>query len=165
MPSEVWAIAAPLLGPPIDPPAYAITNWLQGGSFSFGGHDNEEAILNWIPQHELWDWVDKDIEKRAWYLASFVPKLTSDGKLPEVSRRLLIRYGDRDDVQRNLLASFSSEGWVGPESQHHRSTREVLERLLTVETEPRVREWLNRYIGRLRWSIEQARMEEEREDF
>jgi hypothetical protein len=165
LPSEVWVITAPLLGPPIDWRANTIKDWLQGGAFSFGGRANQEAILNSVPRQNLWDWVDKDIEGRAWYLASFVPKFTADLKIPEVSRELLIRYGDRDDVQRNLIANFSSEGWAGPESEHYRTKKEALERLLEAESDPRVREWLNLYAGRLRRSIEQARTEEERENF
>jgi hypothetical protein len=165
LPSEVWTIVAPLLGPPIDRRAHAITDWLQGGMFSFGGRDREEAIINNIPHQEIFDWVDQNVDKRAWYLASFVPKFTADLKLPPVSRVLLIRYGDRDDVQRNLMANYSSEGWAGPESEHHRGKKEALERLLDAESEPRVREWLNRYIGGLRRSIDRAHMEEEREDF
>jgi hypothetical protein len=163
LPSEVWTIVAPLLGPPIDRRAHAITDWLQGGKFSFGGRDREATIINNIPHQEIFEWVDQDVEKRAWYLANFVPKLTADLKMPPISRELLIRYGDRDDVQQNLMANYSSEGWMGSESEHQRGKKKALERLLDVEPEPRVREWLNLYIGSLRRSIDRAHMREERE--
>jgi hypothetical protein len=60
------------------------------------------------------------------------------------------------------MANYSSEGWVGAESEHQRGKKKALERLLDVEPEPRVREWLNLYIGSLRRSIDRAHMWEER---
>src|ERR1700730_5378355 len=164
LPREVWAITAPLLGPPIDSRAYSIKDWLRGGEPSFGGKETE-PILSYIPLQDLWTWVDQDVDRRAWYLASFVPKdLINNPAKPCVAQETLNRYGDRDDVQRNLIANFSSEGWTGPESEHYRSKKEKLENLLEAEVEPRVREWLHLYVGYLRKSVEQARMEEEREN-
>ncbi len=164
MPCEVWAILSPWLGPPIDSRAHAITNWLQGGSLTFGDQNSEEAVLNYIPHQDLWAWVDQDVENRAWYLASFAPKLGADGNMSPIARGLLVRYGDSDDVRRNLMANYSSEGWWGSESSHYAGKMDALERLLESEPEPRVREWLNFYIGSLRRSIERARTQEERED-
>jgi hypothetical protein len=163
-PSEIWKIAAPFLGPPIDQRSHAIMSWLKGGEHRWG-NGQPDSILSRIPLQDLWAWVDDNVDLRAWYLASFVPKLTAELTLPDVVRELLIRYGDRDDVQRNLAANFSSEGWAGPASEHYRSKKEVLDRLLAKELEPRVREWLQQYIVSLQRSVEHARTEEEREDF
>src|SRR5205823_4272568 len=80
------------------------------------------SILHAIPPEDIWAWVDIDAERRAWYLATFVPKdLLLYPERTSLVREILIRYGDREDVQRNLMANFSSEGWMGPESAHHRS--------------------------------------------
>lgn len=165
MPSEVWAILTRWLGPPIDFRAHAITDWLQGGMFTLFGRDDEEAALDYIPHQDIWAWVDQDIDKRAWYLASFAPKLDADGNLSPIARALLVRYGDRDDVRRNLIANYSSGYWRGPMSSHYAGKMESLEHLLENEPEPRIREWLNLYIGGLRRSTDWARTEEEREDF
>jgi hypothetical protein len=167
LPHEVWGITAPLLGPPIDSRAYSIKNWLRGGDLIPGGSGKEaESVLSWIPLQDLWTWVEQDVERRAWYLASLVPKdLTRDPNRASVAREVLVRYGDRDDVQRSLIANYSTEGWMGPASEHHRLKKEELERLLEAEPEPRVREWLHKYVGYLRKSIEQERMAEEREPF
>lgn len=111
------------------------------------------------------DGLETAVDRRAWYLAGFAPKdLTNDPIKPRIARELLIRYGDRDDVQRNLIANFSSGGWMGSESEHYRSEKEALESLLEAEGQPQVREWVRRYVGLLRKSVEQARIEEERED-
>ena len=165
LPREVWAITAPLLGPPIDSRAFSIKHWLRGGLVSFGGGKETDPILGYIPLQDLWTWVDQDVDHRAWYLASFVPKDLANGpSRPSVAREMLIQYGDRDDVQNSLIANYSTEGWTGPRSEHHRSRKEELERLLEGEKEPRVRGWLHRYIEYLRESVEQARTEEERQD-
>ncbi len=165
LPREVWAITASLLGPPIDARAFSIRDWLGGALFSLGSGNRSESVLTYIPLQDLWDWVEKDVDRRAWYLAGFAPKdLANNTIKPPISRELLIRYGDRDDVQRNLIANFSSGGWMGPESEHYKSEKEALESLLATERQPQVREWLSRYVGLLEKSVEQARIEEERED-
>jgi hypothetical protein len=164
MPREVWSIATRFLGPPIDSRSYSITDWLKGDSF-FGGEDKVDSILDHIPLGELWRWVDQDVEKRAWYLASFVPKkLFVAPEKQCMVREVLIRYGDRKDVQSSLAANFSTEGWMGSESTHHRFKKENLQDYLERESEPRVREWLHQYIAYLQRSIDRARIQEERED-
>ena len=57
LPSEVWAIAAPRLGPPIDWRAHTIKDWLRGSDLSFD-ETHAEAILSSVPPQGLWDWVD-----------------------------------------------------------------------------------------------------------
>jgi hypothetical protein len=96
MPSEVWSIAAPLLGPPIDSTAYSLQSWLQGELF-VGSETKADSILSHIPLEDLWRWVDQDVEKRAWYIAHFAPKdlAAAPGKRSLV-REILIRFGDRD---------------------------------------------------------------------
>ena len=165
LPSEVWKIVSTLLGPPIDLRAYSIKSWLRGDGVAYGG-TYSQSVLDFIPQDAIWSWVDEDVEQRAWYIASFVPpQLFVEGERPCLAREILIRYGERDDVQRNLLANFSTEGWVGPESEHYQSKKDFLEHILEGEHNVRVREWLQRYLGYLRTSIDQARAAEEREDF
>ena len=166
LPREVWAIVAPLLGPPIDSRAYSLMDWLRGGEPSVGTSKDAESALAFVPLEDLWSWVDQDIENRAWYLARLVPKeLFIDSQRPCLAREVFIRYGDREDVQRNLIGNFSTEGWVGSESDQYRAKKERLEQLLEAETQPRVREWLERYIGLLQKSVDQARIGEEREPF
>ena len=166
-PREMWKVAAPLLGPPIDARAYSIKDWLAGAEHHWQSDENAEkitSILHAIPPEDLWAWVDVDPERRAWYLASFVPKdLLLYPERTSLVREILIRYGDREDVQRNLMANFSSEGWMGPESAHYRSKIGRLKQALASEPEPSVREWLLRYIRALEHSVERAKMEEERE--
>lgn len=167
MPMEVWGLAAPLLGPPIDSHSYSVSLWLKGGSL-FADEENEgkaDSVLSYVPLEEVWKWVDQDVDKRAWYLAGFVPKvLFIDPSRPCLAREVLIRYGHREDVQSSLAANFSTAGWWGPESLHHKSRREALQAFLQQEDNPRVREWLNKYVEHLQRDIDRARIMEERED-
>jgi hypothetical protein len=63
-PSEAWGILAPLLGPPIDSRGYSIKSWLRGGEIAYGGK-HSQSVLDFIPQAELWNWVNDEIEHRA----------------------------------------------------------------------------------------------------
>lgn len=165
-PREMWRVAASLLGPPIDTRAHSIKEWLSGAEhLLFSDQDAEKitSMLHAIPPEDLWAWVDVDREQRAWYLASFVPKdLLLYPERTSLARAMLIRYGDREDVQETLMANFSSEGWMGPASGHYSLKIGRFKRALESETEPNVREWLHRYIRVLEHSLERAEMEEER---
>ena len=173
VPNEIWKLCAPYLGPPSDERALEIRYWLQGerlftegDSEDFLAERDKNSVLNRVPLELLWGWVDEKIEKRAWCLASFVPRglfIDSNGK-PCLARQLLIRYGDREDVRRNLIANFSSEGWMGPESSHLEGKRAALLDYRDQETHPRVRSWVDEYVSGIDQSIRSAKFREERED-
>ena len=166
-PRETWKVAMSLLGPPIDARAYSIKEWLAGAEDHWQSNEDAEkvtSILHAIPPEDIWAWVDIDTERRAWYLATFVPKdLLLYPQQTSLVREILIRYGAREDVQRNLMANFSSEGWMGPESEHYGEKIIRLDQALVYEPEPNVREWLQLYIRSLKHSVERAKMKEERE--
>src|SRR5574341_1161594 len=75
-PKEVWQLVAKYLGPPADSRAFHITTWLKGGEFSHA----KEGALHIFPKSDIWEWVEKDRNTRAPYLASFVPKDLLKGK-------------------------------------------------------------------------------------
>ena len=161
-PSEIWDITTKYLGPPIDERGYHITQWLQGGTL----FQPKDGVLSLIPLDKIWKWVDKNPEKRAWYLATFVPKrlFREKGKVC-LARELLIRFGEREDVRRNLRANFSTEGWTGPASLHLKNKRQELIDFRKGEEDENVKLWLDEYISLLEKEIQVARMEEERDDF
>jgi hypothetical protein len=104
-PHGVWEKIAAYLGPPIDSRAFHIKQWLRDGG------------LTHMPQDEVWKWIDADLEKRAWYAATFVPSILDTGATATSwGRELLVRYGDRKDVRNNFHANLSTEVWTGPES-------------------------------------------------
>lgn len=159
-PIGVWRIVTKYLGPPIDTRAYKIKNWLQGGEFEEG-----EGVLAMVPLDEIWQWVDQAIEKRSWYLAGFVPRtLTREQGKICLAREVLIRYGARDDVRRNLIANFSTEGWAGPASLHYEKKKERLLAFRGEEQNENVKRWIDDYVALLDEQIERAKAEEEREE-
>jgi len=160
-PAEICNKVTSYLNPPYDSRAFHLTHWLRGGEY----FKESNGILPLIPSEEIWKWVDEDVEKRAWYLATFVPKTLHRGEGICFARELLIRYGDRKDVRNNLIANFSSEGWSGSESAHYHDKKQRLMEFLKDETNENVKRWLNNYIEILEKEIERAKIEEERDYF
>ncbi|MGR3318661.1 MAG: hypothetical protein ACUZ8O_09290 [Candidatus Anammoxibacter sp.] len=162
-PKNVWKKITKYLGPPIDSRAYHIKSWLRGVSFSEKKH---KGILPIIPLEEIWKWVDVNIENRASYLASFVPKILhrEEGEIC-LAREVLIRYGEQEDVRGNLIMNFSSGGWDGPASLHLQGKKQPLLDLKKDEDNKNVKLWIDEYIFSIDKDIEQAKIEEERRGF
>jgi hypothetical protein len=162
-PKEVWRRIIRYLGPPIDIRAFHIKDWLNG-EMSFG--TNRTGALSIFPLEEIYEWVDDDVEKRAWYLASFVPKeLFRSKDKPCIARELLIRYGHREDVKSNLMANLSSEGWSGPGSTHYQDKKRILLEFKKGETEENVIRWVDEYIASIDREIKRETIREEREGY
>jgi len=160
-PVEGWKVITKYIGPPVDSRAYHITHWLRGDFF---GTQGEPGALSLVPPDAIWAWVDENVAKRAWYVASFIPKrfFRKEGE-PCVAREILIRYGGREEVRRNLMANFSSEGWMGPESLHLEAKKRELLEFKKDESEGNVKRWIDEYVEALNRGIERARIGEERE--
>ena len=149
-----------LLEPPHGRGSFFLSEWLKGGSFFREGEYGALEIFN---LEDIFNWIDEDIEHRAWYVAHFVPKaLFRDENKKCLVREILIRYGDRDDVRRNLMANFSTEGWSGPASLHYTQKKEALEKFKKEEDNSNVLIWLTDYIEILNKNIKEAEIEEER---
>lgn len=162
-PEEIWTRVTRYLGPPVDSRAYHITQWLRG-DFSFD--DEEKGMLPIFPSEIIWKWVDEDINNRAKYLASFVPNklFREEGKIC-FAREALVRYGTRDDVRSNLMANFSTEGWMGQESLYYQKKKQQLLDFKKEEENENVKRWIDEYVSSIDKRIEQAKIEEEREGF
>lgn len=162
-PREVWELVSERLGPPIDSRAFHLKSWLRGEKYSPGG---ETGVLPLIPLDAIWRWVDANPEKRAWYLASFVPKqLFRHAEKPCLAREVLIRYGTDSSVRNNLMANFSTEGWSGPASAHYQAKKQWLLGFKEEETDANVKLWIDEYVEDLQQQINHAKIREEREAF
>lgn len=161
-PKEIWERVSKYLGPPIDSRAFHLKSWLRGR----GLFEEQEGTLSSLAPEEIWQWVDQDVEKRAWYLASFVPKvLFRDEDRVCWAREVLVRYGIREDVQNNLIANFSSEGWSGPASAHYQQKKEDLLRFREDEDNDKVKQWIDRFVVGLNQQVEREKILEERRGF
>ena len=144
---------------------HALERWLKGSNFSFSSSTEEEGgTLALIPREDIWDWVDRDVENRAWYFAyRLVPHTLSVEEWPNsLARATLVRYGERDDVHRNLRANYSTESWTGDRSLHFEQKKEKLLRISETESDANVKQWLDKYVAELDGRIERAKISEER---
>jgi hypothetical protein len=159
-PAEVWKLVIEYLGPPIDSRAFHIQQWLRGDNF----FEEKEGALSFISMDKIWEWVEENVGRRAWYLATFVPKTLhrNQGKIC-LAREVLVRYGEREDVRNNLMANFSTEGWSGPASLHNTQKKQQLLNYREKEDNKNVLRWIDEYITSLDRQIEYARIREERE--
>jgi len=162
-PGPVWNQVKKILGPPLDSREFHIRQWLRGEQ-AFRG-DFQLGALSFLPSEEIFKWVDEDIENRAWYLSYFVPPIffIHEDELCW-TREVLVRYGEREDVKSNLVANFSTEGWVGPESVHYRNKKDHLLEYKKAETNEKVKSWIDYYVSILDHEIERARIMEERDE-
>jgi len=166
-PEQVWKRITEYLGPPIDSRAFGIRQWLRGRDLFEPEDDTAEkdvGVLDLIPPAAIWRWVDEDVEQRGWYVANLVPPrlFREEGRVC-LAREVLVRYGDRDDVRRNLRGNFSTEGWTGHRSLHLDKKKGELLKFKAAETNQNVRRWIDEYVDLLDADIESARIEEERE--
>ena len=149
-PIETWNHIATCLGPPIDTRAFHIYQWLSEGPLAL------------VPADAVWHWVEKDSEKRAWYVATFVPQVFPGTSGTASAREILVRYGGREDVRRNLIANFSSGMWEGPQSRHLEARLEEIGHWRNGERNANVGRWLDEYASSVSHDIERAKIEEER---
>ena len=109
-------------------------------------------------------WVDEDVNKRAWYLATFVPPtLPAVDDTPNHARKLLEKYGEIKEVRNNYHANFGTEGWTGKASEYHKDVLSKLENMRHNETNENVQIWLDEQISQRKRDIDQAEVLEEKE--
>ncbi len=163
-PKEVWKEVRKYLGPPLDSRAFHIREWLRGGSIFLGPRGG--GALSLMPQKEVWEWIDSDIEKRARYFAGFVPKqLFREKERVCLAREVLVRYGKLEDVRNSLMANFSTEGWIGPASLHYQKKKQQLLDFRKEEDNKNVKRWIDDYMSVLDRRIEREKIKEERRGF
>ena len=162
-PVEVWEQVCKHLEDQTDfSRAFSLERWLGEGKGALG----EEGIgaLRLIPRGKIWEWVDKDVENRAWRLANrLVPKtLSVVGWRRSLAREALVRYGEREEVRSSLRSNYLTEGWHGPGSLHYKEKQQQLLRLKQEEDNENVKRWIDEFVNGLKDAIEHEKMEEER---
>jgi len=162
-PEQVWMQIVRYLDPPYDGRAFGITHWLHGQS-EILGNETMTGPLDIFPPNVVWDWVNENVEQRAWYLATFVPKaLHHERDRVCWARELLVRYGNLEDVRNNLHANFGSGSWSGSASQYLMQKQKMAIDFRSDETNPQVIKWLDEYIEVLERDIQRERIREERD--
>ena len=166
-PTEVWEQISKLLENRMHLPRIVfLESWLKGeDSSDFSPSKKERGVLTLIPPEKIWEWVDKDVENRAWYLAySLIPKtLSAEEWSTSLARDSLARYGERKDVRENLRANYISELQEGPASLHYKEKQQKLLRFREGEDNENVKQWIDEFVEELEKDIEHAKIGEERE--
>ena len=163
-PVEVWKQVSKLLEDQIDfSRAVTLEQWLREGGSS--ARRERKGALTLIPLEKIWEWIDKDMENRAWRFACrLVPKILSVEEWgTSVARAALVRYGEREDVRRNMRANYSTEVWHGPLSLHCENKQQKLLRFKDGEDNENVKRWIDEFVEELEERIEHAKIGEERE--
>ncbi len=162
-PAEVWEQVSILLEDQTNFSRVAsLERWLREGSYL--PREQRKGSLTLIPPGKIWEWIDDDIENRAWYLASrLVPKTLSVGEWrTSLARELLVRYGERDEVRSSLRSNYLTEGWWGPGSLHYKEKQQKLLRLKEGEDNENVKRWIDEFVDGLKDAIEYEKIDEER---
>ncbi len=129
------------------------------------GSENVSGPLVLFPIDLIVEWIDRDPKVRAPQIAGAVPKSLDVDGFGAVTREILNRYGDSEEVRDAVWRSFYSTGWSGSESAHYRQKRDEARKWLQSETSFNVRTWIEEYIRSLNESITRAENEEEREEY
>ena len=162
-PAEVWKYVSEYLDSRDNfSRTISLGNWLREGDLS--ETEKGKGALTLIPRKNIWEWVDRDVENRAWYLArEFVPKtLLIEEWHDSLARKILVRYGDRKDVRSTLISNYSTEGFSGPASLHYQEKLRKLVEIQNIDNEEKVNRWINEFTPFLKEQIEHAKIGEER---
>jgi len=163
-PQKVWSIVRGYLGPPLDDRSHNLRTWLRGEQ-GFGRKE-EPPALTFFDKKLIYDWIDEDVESRAWLVATFVPKDLFREEQPYCTGRdLLVRYGIRVDVRRNFTANYYSEGFSGPGSSHYQRVKQKLLDYRTTEDDNNVIKWIDEYVAMIEEDIRRHIIDEERTGF
>ena len=163
-PVGVWERVSKLLEDQTDFSRVAsLERWMREGGTS-GREERKEALI-FIPREKIWEWVDKDVEKRAWYLAyRLMPTtLSVEEWWTSLARAVLMRYGEREEVRSGLRSNYLTEGWWGPGSLHYKEKQQQLLRLKDGEDNENVKRWIDEFVDGLKESIDYEKIGEERE--
>lgn len=162
-PEEVWEYVGKYLGRQDNfSKTVSLARWLRETDLS--ETEKEKGALTLIPREKIWEWVDQDVENRAWYLASeFVPKtLLIEEWHDSLARDLLVRYGDQEDVRSTLISNYSTEGFSGPASLYYEEKLHKLVDIQNNDNDEKVNYWINEFVPFLEEQIEHAKIDEER---
>jgi len=161
-PDEIWDLVSNRLGPPIDNVAFHLKEWLRGSEHSKSG---SSGALSYFNPDKVFEWVDKKVDKRAWYLALIAPKsLIENEKGICWYKELLKKYGDLEVVCRELSGNYLTGSWTGPESSHFKEEKEKLKDFAEKNSDiENITKWVREMNKSMDSYIKRALIEEEKE--
>lgn len=161
-PVAAWRCIVRFLSEPRNSRTGRILRWLQGEPS--GTEESGVSTFAILPQDEVFAWVDADAEARAPLLARHVPRTLDAAGGGHMTRALLSRFGDREDVRTELICNFHSGCWTGRRSASLESDLIAARRWRNDERNARVSRWLDEYIASLESQANRELVAEERSD-
>jgi hypothetical protein len=165
-PRVLWKRIVNYLGPPVDERAFDLARWLKGEKGLLAGGP---SALEYVNREDIWQWIDENVEKRAWHFATFVaPDLEDKNHERSLAWTFLQKYGDSEQVRRSFSTNYSTEfGW-GSMAQRLIEKRQKLLKLkenANRERDANVLNWIDEYAEQLLKEIEMYKLWEEEEQF
>jgi hypothetical protein len=158
-PSETWNIIQSKLENLSMNIAHGILNWLREED-DFGEGPGIRPVT-YFPYDEILAWIEEDPVNRAPAIARVCPSTLDmdDGK---ITREILVRYGDIENVKLSISHVFLNGGFSGLSSDYNRRKRDQARKWLEDEMSQIIIAWLEEFIDVLSNRIEKDEIYEER---
>ena len=153
-PDAVWEQMTKYISLPYDKRGFAIINWMRGKLRKSNG------FLDRVAFEKISAWIDNVPHKLAPYIAAYCKPELSSGSL---ARKLVVKYGSREDVRRSLAANFSTEMFSGHASVHLQKKKDDLLAYKERDDDSNVKDWIDYYVGMLDKDIKREQLLEERQ--
>lgn len=143
-PREVWGIAAPCIGPPLDRRADRVRAWLAGRAGGSAGPGGGGAV----PASVILEWAAERPQER--------PRLVADLLRPpslDAARDIVARFGRLDGVVDAAMRAFETWRAERPAAAGMDGALARLESMRRGEGDSLVAGWLDRCIGSLRAEV------------
>lgn len=144
-PQEVWGIAAPCIGPPLDRRAGRVRAWLAGRA---GGSAGPGGGGGAVPASVILEWAAERPQER--------PRLVADLLRPpslDAARDIVARFGRLDGVVDAAMRAFETWRAERPAAAGMDGALARLESMRRGEGDSLVAGWLDRCIGSLRAEV------------
>ena len=163
-PTEVWEQISKLLADQTHSArSVSLEDWLREGSLFA---KEEKGALTLIPPEKIWEWIDEDVEERAWYFAGkLVPKtLMIEEWSTSLVRELLVHYGEREDVRGCLSFNYLTEKeiWRVSAPLSYEEKKQKLLHIKEEENNERVKCWIDEFTAGSEEVTKQAGIYQER---
>jgi len=160
-PNGAWEQIAEAYQDSVGQSRFGLSHWLADGGPAVIGSDASGPV-QWLPKEIVFSWVTEDVDDRAAWLASMLPKTLNGSPAGRLTRDFLTKFGRNKRAFDSLLARFRSSSWCGSASDHYRSLRDDARQWLVGENNTTVIQWVEEYIECLTFNIEREEIEEER---
>uniref|UniRef100_UPI003F490DF0 hypothetical protein n=1 Tax=Cupriavidus necator TaxID=106590 RepID=UPI003F490DF0 len=160
-PENMWNVISRQLQGKTSHLTYRFLTWLRGNRSD--GRSEGKSGFELLHPSLVVEWIEQHPKSRAAVIAQYCPPVISiSGEEPSLARLILESFGGQEAVRNAMHANFFTGTFWGPASDHYKGKLDNTSALLSTETDPNVRRWLQEEVSRLQATIE-TEIERERE--